>query len=73
MENSEKNEFYELRSLIYGLYDNQQIINEKLDALIKASIDNIQKDPTNMLINLNSKLRYKTFYYSSYLMFTFIS
>ena len=46
MENSEKNEFYELRSLIYGLYDNQQIINEKLDALIKASIDNIQKDPT---------------------------
>ena len=56
MENSEKNEFYELRSLIYGLYDNQQIINEKLDALIKASIDNIQKDPNNMLINLNSKL-----------------
>ena len=56
MENSEKNEFHELRSLIYGLYDNQQIINEKLDALIKASIDNIQKDPTNMLINLNSKL-----------------
>ena len=56
MENSEKNEFYELRSLIYGLYDNQQIINEILDALIKASIDNIQKDPTNMLINLNSKL-----------------
>ena len=36
MENSEKNEFYELRSLIYDLYDNKQIINEKLDDLIKA-------------------------------------
>ena len=61
MENSEKNEFYELRSLIYGLYDNQQIINEKLDALIKVSIDNIQKEVD---INERDRIRYEILQFS---------
>ena len=51
-----ENEIEELKKLIYGLYENQQIINEKIDALINASINNIQNDSTNALITLNGKL-----------------
>ena len=51
-----ENEIEELKTLIYGLYENQQIINEKIDALINASINNIQNDSTNALITLNGKL-----------------
>ena len=51
-----ENEIEELKKLIYGLYENQQVINEKIDALIGASINNMQNDSINMLITLNNKL-----------------
>ena len=51
-----ENEIEELKKLIYGLYENQQVINEKIDALIGASINNMQNDSIDMLITLNNKL-----------------